>query len=56
MAKFKNISNKELVIVGVGRVKPGEVREMPEGFNNPNFEAVKAEPSKKEVDNLQTKE
>jgi len=38
--KYKNISGQDLTIIGVGIVKDGETREMPEGFNNANFEKV----------------
>lgn len=45
MAKHKNISNEALTVPGVGVVQPGEIRDMPEGFHNANFEQVKIETS-----------
>jgi hypothetical protein len=39
--KYKNVSDKELSISGVGSVKPGQEVDMPEGFHNANFEPVK---------------
>lgn len=38
--KFKNTSKQNLYIPDVGLVRAGEEKEMPEGFNNPNFEKV----------------
>jgi len=37
MAKFKNISGKDLSVPGVGIIEAGQIREMPEGFHNANF-------------------
>jgi len=42
--KFKNVSNKDLAIPGIGLVKSGEIKNMPKGFCNANFEKV--EPKK----------
>jgi hypothetical protein len=43
----KNISDTGLAIVGIGYVKSGETIEVPEDFNNANFEeVVKSEPKK----------
>lgn len=42
MATFKNVSDMEQTVDGVGLVKPGETCEIiDENFNNPNFEKVK---------------
>lgn len=50
--KFKNITENDYTIPGVGLVKAGEIVEMPEGFHNGNFEEIK----KKEVETkLETK-
>ena len=40
--KFKNKTDKDFTIPGIGLVKAGEVREMPDGFHNANFEKVGA--------------
>jgi len=37
MAKYKNISSRDLWVPGVGTIKAGESAEMPEGFRNANF-------------------
>lgn len=52
MAKFKNISNQDLQIPGVGIVEAGQTVDMPEGFHNANFEKVE----KKSVEKEQTVE
>lgn len=44
--KHKNISEQDLSIPGIGIVKSGEEREMPDGFNNANFIKVKEKKSK----------
>ena len=45
--KYKNISKKDLSVVGIGLVKSGEIKDMPKGFHNANFEKVlKVEPKK----------
>lgn len=36
----KNISGQTLSVIGVGVVKADEVVEVPDDFNNPNFEIV----------------
>jgi len=46
--RHKNISNQDLTIPGIGIVKAGEEKEMPEGFNNANFVKVKEKKIKKE--------
>ena len=38
--KYKNISKNDLTIPGIGLVKSGEIKNMPKGFNNSNFEKV----------------
>ena len=43
MKKFKNKSDRDLIIPDVGIVKAGEIVELPDGFHNANFEPVKAE-------------
>lgn len=52
MIKFKNKTKNDFTIPGIGLVKGGEVREMPEGFHNANFEKVEQDevvkPEKKE--------
>ena len=45
--KFKNISGQDLTIPDVGLVKANEIKEMPEGFNNANFEPVEKNKKKK---------
>lgn len=42
--KVKNISNRNLVIPGVGLVKSGEEAVVPKEFHNANFEEVKSAP------------
>ena len=46
--KFKNISNKDLSIPDVGIVEAGDTVELPETFNNVNFQRVETQKSKKE--------
>lgn len=41
MNKYKNISDQEVTLPGVGIIKPGEEVEMTKGFNNANFKLVK---------------
>lgn len=59
--KYKNITKKDLSLVGVGLVKAGEVFETEVKINNPNFPVTKEEikPQIKEEtkveDNEQTK-
>jgi len=48
--KFKNITNQDLSIPDIGIVKAGEIKEMPEGFNNANFEKVKEEKTSQKND------
>lgn len=38
--KFKNVSNKDLSIPGIGLIRSGQVRNMPKDFHNANFEKV----------------
>jgi hypothetical protein len=52
MAKYKNTTKEELTIPNVGIVKPGEIVELPDDFNNANF---KREGAKKEEDNQNKK-
>ena len=40
MPQYKNISDKDLMLPGIGVVKAGENIEQPDGFNNANFEKV----------------
>ena len=35
--KYKNISDKELALIGVGIIKPDEVFKTDKDINNPNF-------------------
>ena len=35
--KYKNVSKKDLLVVGIGLVKSGAIRNMPVGFHNANF-------------------
>ncbi len=37
MKKYKNISQKSLVLIGIGLVKPDEVITTNKDINNPNF-------------------
>ena len=48
MSKFKNKTDKDFTLPGIGLVKAGEVREMPDGFHNANFEKVGSEVVKPE--------
>ena len=43
MKTFKNISNEDLSIIGVGIVNAGETVELPDTFHNANFAIVKGE-------------
>lgn len=43
MSKFKNITKKDLTIPDVGLVKSGEIKEMPDGFHNVNFEKIESQ-------------
>lgn len=47
MPKFKNVSDDEQMVPGVGRVGIGEEVELPEDFNNVHFERVKHHPKQK---------
>ena len=40
MPKYKNKTEKDLTLIGIGVVKAGEVITQPDGFNNANFEKV----------------
>ncbi len=40
--KFKNISEQDLSVPGVGIVKAGEVADLPNDFHNANFKRVAA--------------
>jgi hypothetical protein len=46
--KHKNITDKDLSIPGIGIVRAGEEKEMPDGFNNANFVKVKEKKIEKE--------
>ena len=43
MKEVKNISNNKLHLVGIGTVEAGETIKVPQDFNNANFELVKKE-------------
>lgn len=47
--KYKNISDKDLSLVGVGLVKAGEVVEVNEPINNANFQLLKKEQKDEEI-------
>lgn len=53
--RHKNISNQDLTIPGIGIVKAGEEKEMPDGFNNANFVKVKDKKTKKEEEEIEEK-
>jgi len=59
MSKFKNISNKDLTVPGIGIIKAGDTIELPEDFHNANFIRIKIVEAKdiktKEVENIKTK-
>ncbi len=40
MPKFKNISDKDLTVLGAGIIKAGETVELPSDFHNANFQRV----------------
>ena len=40
--KFKNISEQDLSVPGVGIVKAGEIADLPADFHNANFKRVVA--------------
>lgn len=46
MTKYKNKSDRDLMIPDIGIVKAGEIVELPDGFHNANFEPVKTERNK----------
>ena len=49
---YKNVSEKDLMIPGIGVIGAGETFDMPEGFHNANFEKVeKTEKPNKEDKN-----
>lgn len=61
MPKYKNISEQDLELPGIGIVKAGEIIEQPDGFNNANFEKVgeaetKETPEFKEEESSEEKE
>lgn len=43
MKKYKNITNKPELLIGVGVVQPGEVIETDVPVNNDNFELIENE-------------
>jgi len=49
--KYKNVSKKDLLVVGIGLVKSGAIRNMPKGFHNINFEKVIEKPIEIKKDN-----
>jgi len=54
-AKFKNITDQTLTVIGVGIVEPGETVEAPEDFNNANFQRVTKTKEIKEVKDKEIK-
>ncbi len=46
--EYKNITKKDLVLIGYGKVKAGETIKTKEKINNINFKEVKEEVLKKE--------
>jgi hypothetical protein len=42
-AKFKNITDETLTVIGVGIVEAGETVELPEDFHNSNFQRITKE-------------
>lgn len=60
-AKFKNITEQTLNVIGIGIVEPGETVEAPDDFHNANFQRVIKtkeikEVKDKEIKNNKTKE
>jgi hypothetical protein len=55
MPKYKNISEQDLELPGVGVVKAGGVITQPEGFNNANFEKVGEVKTPKIEEKIKTK-
>jgi len=49
--KYRNTSEKDLTIPGIGLIKSGEIRNMPQGFHNINFEKVSDKPLEVKKDN-----
>lgn len=49
--KYKNISEIDLTIPGIGLVKSGQIKNMPKGFHNANFEKVIEKPIEIKKDN-----
>lgn len=47
--EVKNITEKDLTVIGIGIVKAGETVKVPVGFHNANFEIVKKGDTEKEV-------
>ncbi len=60
MKKVKNISGKTLTVVDIGVAKPDEIIEVPDNFNNANFEDAgkpsKSEERRKEIQKKDTEE
>jgi hypothetical protein len=50
-AKFKNITDEALTVIGIGIVEAGATVEMPEDFHNANFQRIT-----KEVKEIKDKE
>jgi hypothetical protein len=44
--KFRNISNKTLIVPGKGEIRPGGRVDLPKGFHNANFRRAET-PGKK---------
>lgn len=55
-AKFKNITDQDLSVIGVGIVKAGETVELPSNFHNINFQRVIKDKEVKDVKNKQITE
>jgi hypothetical protein len=54
-AKFKNITDQTLTVIGVGIVEPGETVEAPDDFHNVNFQRVTRTKEIKEVKDKEIK-
>lgn len=48
--KFRNTSDRALVVVGYGIIQPGHIVELPDNFNNANFEKIEKEKTEKKED------
>lgn len=54
-AKFKNITDHTLTVIGIGIVGPGETVEAPDDFYNANFQRVTRTKEIKEVKDKEIK-